>query len=525
MLEFLVYYSQPIKYILLFTFVVFVILIMLMKRHIYAYIDENRIEMQRDPVQLAIVVFYDNLTKTPEEGGGKSFLKAFSELIFSILKEVFKTLMKPVYEVANMFIDLFKSFQQVLDKIRQQIAVMRQMLTNIFRDVYNRIEVSMSTIYFLFFKLRDTLRRMLASVFIMAYMVQHTVNFTDNMMSFFRSLMGFLGSDFGAITVVNFTTLPGLGGLTWLGANPPFCFDPRTTVHALRPGSDTIYSIRFMHDLSIGDRIYNPEDHSVHTIRTIMRFVPNIISYRRLTALHDPRPEYMYNVAGVIVSGTHAMHLSNERMCRVYEDERAHGLEEYHSPYGIISFITDTGIIPCSNGVQFRDYLDTHSAEFHSIIRRSTDKFLNGKTNDFDIRVDVVEEGEAECDDLYTGLISMNGDWESTNNTSEVQGHVDIGCGELSMYEISEYPGLYLSGNTWILDGDNWVLVYRHRNAVYRGKNNKIACHFFTKSNTMTIRSKSNPEIGLIVRDFMEVGDKEYIDKQLQQLEDFGYIE
>lgn len=525
MLEFIVYYSEPIKYIALSILVVFIILVWLMKRHIYAYIEEHRTEMQQDPVQLAIVVFYDNMTKTPEEGGGKSFNKALSDLIFTILKEAFKKMMKPVYEVGKMFIELFKSFQTVLDGIRKQIAVMRQMMTNIFRDIYNRIEVSMSTIYYLFYKLRDTIKRMYATIFIMAYMVQHTVNFAENSVSYFTKVFGGIG-DYAGINIATFTMLPGIAGLTWQNATPNYCFDPRTTLFCLTPSSNSIYSVKSLYMVEIGERIYNPEDGSVHVVKAILRFIPGTTDYVDHCVYPESKPRYMYNLCGVIVSGTHAVHKNSENFVRVFEDANAHPLTEYHSPYGIISLITDTGLIPCSNGVIFRDYLDTHSEIIYDVIRQRTDCHLNNSDSSASIisSYDSVSTNELDCRDLYSGFVTLEDDWEYLAFEGDLEGVAQIGEGELTMYAFANYPGILLSGNIWILKNERWIRVCMHPDAMYVGKNESHASHVFMNGNIVTLRKKDT-NITFDIRDMMESSDDQFQEDILQQLSNYGHIE
>jgi hypothetical protein len=522
MLEFILYYEKPLKYIVLIILVVFVILIWLLRKQIRDYIEENRSEMQRDPMQLAIVVFYDNMTKTPEEGGGKSFGVAFSALVFSILKEAFKNMMKPVYELGNTFIELFKSFQAVLDGIRKQIAVMRQMLTNIFRDIYNRIEVSMATIYYLFYKLRDTLKRMYATVFIMAYMVQHSVNFTENMLRFFTSVAGRMG-DYGGILVSHFAMPIGLGGVAWKSANPNFCFDPQTRVLCLSGNSTILHNIKCMNQVEIGDRLYNPEDKTIHTVQSVFRFVPGVISYRDSSSYPKSTQGHMFNLNGVLVSGTHAVHQTGQFMNRVFEDERSHPLNEYHSPYGIISLITDTGLIPCSNGVVFRDYLDSHSTDAYSYIRKLTESHLNHTKfqpnvpdYDTDVSIDI-----DDCQDLYTGIVDKSGKWGYTDD--RLLGTVEIGIGQLTMYEIEGLSHIQFSGNTWIQYDERWIRACQHPQSRYIGKNTEVAYQFFIKGCELDLYTDDG-EHRIRIRDMLESDNEEYLQEQSQYLTEYGLL-
>jgi hypothetical protein len=534
MLEVFVYYSDAIQRIGLYLLIALVIYAWVAKDYFRSYVMENRQALQKDPVTIPIVVFYDKLY---DPNNGTTFLGAFIEMLYAIVREVFHQLMRPIYEIGKMYIRMFEVFREILNTIRKQIIMLRQALTNIFRDIYNRMEVGMASVYFLFFKLRDTMKRIYATTKMMTYVAQHTVNFLDSMMA---SPIGYMGRKLGdnGIAVSVFAAPVGLGGRFWQQSNAfPACFDPNSSVYLETGRVSHIYHSTRMQYIQLGDRLVDIQDNTRHTVVARIRFNPEVVNYNN--AHYIPTMYRMYNVAGVVVSGSHGIHLSKNKMRRVMDDERSELFTQYISNNGIISFITDTGIIPTTSPVTYRDYLDTHSADFYARLRRQTDIALNGpvpqETSSAQENVAgmipfMTNEWYMKCQDLYTGWCATD-DYKDDKirfdvKQQDILGDIVIAPGQLDMYELPCVPGILLSGNTWIstggIDRREWTLVCHYPGAKYVGKNGITAYQFITRDNIVTLK---NDSYQVRIRDFIEVSDRSYLERQCEDLEEYGFLD
>ena len=524
MLEIFVYYSDAIQRIALYLLVALVVYMWVAKDYFRSYVMENRQVLQSDPTTLPIVVFYDKLY---EPGNNTSFLSAFIEMLYAIVREVFMQLMKPLYAIGKMYIRMFEVFREIINTIRKQIMMLRQVLTNIFRDIYNRLEVGMASINFLFFKLRDTMKRIYATSKMMTYVAQHTINFLEAMMGSDIGRLGRLIGDNGiAISVLGAPA--GLGGPWWSGANAfPACFDPNTRTYVQSPNYRHINQTLYMHQVELGHRLVHVKDDSVHTVVATIRFRPNLIRYT--STRHIPSLYCMYNIGGIVVSGSHSIHLSDSSIRRVSNDDRSELLKEYTPSsltHGIQSFITDTGIIPCSSQVLFRDYLDTHSPDFHARLRRETDMALNGVSSDTTLS----NEYYMKCADTYTGWCTVAGvdsQWTMKNGSDDIYATIQIAPGQLDMYEISGVNGLLFSGNAWIATHGTmsveWILVSRHPDARFIGRNDGTANHYIMRTNVVEWTGVDGRMVR--IRDFLEMSGVEFLEEQCNALEEFGFLE
>lgn len=540
MLEVFVYYSDAIQRISLYLLVALVAYMWVAKDYFRSYVMEHRQILQNDPVTIPIVVFYDKLY---DSNSDTTFLGAFIEMLYAIIREVFHQLMKPVYEVGKMYIRMFAVFREILNTIRKQIMMLRQVMTKIFRDIYNRLEVGMASINFLFFKLRDTMKRIYASTKMMTYVAQHSVNFLDAMMS---SPIGNFGRKIGdnGIAVSVFAAPAGLGGRLWQGANAfPACFDQFARVYVEMQHIPHIQQVVSMNIVRLGHRLVDMRDNTRHKVNAIINFRPEVVNYTYSQMRNVPPMYRMYNLAGTVVSGSHGVHLSANELRRVMHDDRAELLTEYVSPYGIVSFITDTGIVPTASSVTYRDYLDTHSVDYYARIRREVDIALNGTAT---VASSIMSNDEyLRCADLYSGfcIIGTSGvnsagardttEWRLTTPNTDIMGDVTIAFGQLDMYEIDGVSGILLSGNTWIymvtleesagaVPTFRWTLVSRHPNARYVGKNADTAMNLITRNN---IIEWANENRTLKIRDFIEISDRSFLEQQCDSLEEFGFID
>jgi hypothetical protein len=301
-----------------------------------------------------------------------------------------------------------------------------------------------------------------------------------------------------------------------------------------------LYQSTSIRNIRLGDRLVNIQDNTRHMVVATIRFSSEVVNYTN--AHYVPSMYRMYNVAGVIVSGSHGIHLSKNKMKRVMDDNRSELLTQYISNYGIISFITDTGIIPTASSVTYRDYLDTHSVDFYARLRRQTDIELNGHVPEETQNSESEKENVAgmipamtndwymKCQDLYSGWCIADDYTEDKIRfdvkQEDVLGDIAIAPGQLDMYDVPCVPGILLSGNTWISTGGitnrEWTLVCHYPGAKYLGKNGGTAYQFITRDNIVTLK---NDSYQVRIRDFIEVNDRSFLERQCGDLEEYGFLD
>jgi hypothetical protein len=467
MLELLIEYYDSLKKIGLYLVVILIIYLFLVKNKFKKYILDNRAIYEKNPLMLPIISLL-------EDDKSFSIFKAFFKLIWVICKETFESLMKPFYMALDGFMQVFKSFTVIINNLRKQITAMRRYMFKIFEDMYRRIETGMGTMTFLFLKLREIMKRIAGMSQLMLYTVQHSFIFFDAIL---KSSIGYFGSmmDSFGLNVSTFALGP-FGPSAW--TSDSLCFDPYT------PVLTNDYHIIYIKDIEIGQNIMDKYG-KYH----------NIIAKMEL----DGRNTTMYNLNGIYVTGDHSVEF-NKKTIRVKDHPSAKIISNYECSY-VVCLITDTGYIPMINGILFKDYLDTHNFEKHRAVNKMIDKYLNN---------DLSGDEYNNSSDIFTGIILNDID---IINKKDIIGYIEISPWTLNMYKFrNSTDNARYSANVLVEYNGKWIRMIEHPDAVYVELNKEVLKQWISKDNILELSN------GIKIRDFVEINDKNIIDKMNEYL-------
>jgi hypothetical protein len=459
MLELLVEYFEPMKKISIYILIIFIIFVVLMKSRIKSYVIENKNELKNNPLMVPLISYFD-------DGPNKvTFISAIKDMIYAVCKSMLEILLQPYYMVIDGLTQLFKSITGVVNQIRKQIRVIRNMLFKIFDDMYTKIEFVVGTMTFLFLKIREILKKTYAMSATLMYTVQHSFNFllsiTDP-----ASTIGNIGERLGDSGWLISTFALGFGGIpAWTSID--LCFSPDTLVVVNSENKKMI-------DVNIGDKMYSD---------TVIAKLN--VSYTG---------QSMYKMKDIIVSGGHAIEILGRgiRIKDIFAKQyiNCEKLDKYEDNR-LICFVTDTGYIQTKDGTVFRDYLDTSNKYSHISVKQMVMKYLNGIIN------------------INTNTDTLNGiildDKINIINSSNLLGDVEIDTNYLRMFKLRHMNDntLYSSGML-ILYNDMWICVCDHPMAESVNVNKSIAYNWIMKDNIIELSN------GIKLRDFIEVGDEKF---------------
>lgn len=470
MLELLVDYYQQVKMIFLYFIVAIIIFLYLMKNKFRTYVLYNRAELLKNPLLVPIVTMYDENKESP-----MTMFRAIIQIIWTVTKDAFEILMKPMYMIVDSLLAVLKTIQSIVNSVRKQLSAIRNMLLKIFEDMYSRLDTSIATMNFLFLKLREVMKRTYGMTSLMMYTVQHSIIFLETLIG---SPIGGIAKMLGDSGVYVSIFGLGVGGIpAWTDSS--LCFEPETQLEIAEKGT-----------ISIKDVLL--EDHIIDSSDNKHKIVGKIVI--------DAKEPLLYDVSGVHVTGDHVIDI-NGRGIRVKEYVSMTKMSK-RDCNTLICLITNTGFIPMPNNLIFRDYLDVHNVETHRVVRNMCKHYFNN--TDIECHSETsIKEGE--CLDMMSAiLLDMN---TSIINTDEIVGNVEVGIGQLNMYKLNGMGESLYSGNTWVLYMSKWICIWEHPEAIYVGKNDLPIEHWITKHNKVYLSN------GLCIRDFVEVSNRSFIEK------------
>jgi hypothetical protein len=468
MLELLIEYYDSLKDIGLYLLVILIIYLFLIKSKFKKYILDNRAIYEKNPLMLPIISFF-------EDDDSFSIFKAFFKLIWIICKQTFESLMKPFYMALDGFIQVFKSFTVVVNNIRKQISAMRTYMFRIFEDMYRRIEMSLGVMTYLFLKIREIMKRVYGMSQLMLYTVQHSIKFLEAIISSSIGNFGKLADSMG-LGLSIFTFPVGMGTGMW--TDSALCFDPYT------PILKDDYKVIYIKDIDIGQNIID-KNGKLHNVIVKMEL--------------DGRNTTMYNLNGIYVTGDHSVEF-NKKTIRVKDHPSAKIISNYECSY-LVCLITDTGYIPMINNTLFRDYLDTHNFQKHRAVNKMIDNYLNN---------DLSGDEYNNSSDIFSGIILNDID---IINKKDIIGYIEIAPWTLNMYKFrNSTDNARYSANILVEYNGKWIRMIEHPDAVYVELNKEILKQWVSKDNILELSN------GIKIRDFVEINDKNVIDKMNEYL-------
>ncbi len=449
MLEKIIENYKPISKILLYSLIFVLVGFLLSFKILKEHIKDNWEFYRKNP----LIMPFAGLIFQPTDMSSWEFTKQnFTNVVWGIVQKFLNILMAPVYSILNMFLKLFKTYSTILDKIRSQMAVMRNFLFKMFEGMFKRLQESSAAITFYFLKMREQMKRSYGLLTLLMSSVEHSFVFMQSLVNGPVGAFGKFADGFGvALSIFTF----GPAGIpVWRNS---LCFHPSTSIQ-MNDGS-----FKTINNIQIGDVLLNNN--------TVIATIDSRVS--------TP----MYKINNVIVSGEHLVFF-DEQWIRARNHPFAE-LNNYDSDY-IVCLITSSGIIEI-NGMLFKDYLDTHCPFTYRKIRNIIENSLNHNNTNYN--------SCSCCTDLITGI-----DPEIPIVWDDVIGKIDILENTLHIFNIEDR---ILSGNVLILHNGKWKRVFDHPDAIYIGMNNKPFIHYITNNGNIRLDN------GILIRDFTEIKDKD----------------
>jgi hypothetical protein len=263
----------------------------------------------------------------------KSTLDNFTGCFWQRIKIVFNILIKPFRYIIQLLKNIIRDFTAIIDKIRVQIKIMRNMIFDVVMKMMKKIENIISATIMTFGKLNNMMKRQLAIFQNLQYLLE-TIAIT--MSSFVKGTFGtILDHSMGALWALPIFTLGAPGVVFPLMATGaiknPFCFIPDTFIELYNKTSIKISDINIGDILIDGSRVISKLEFIV------------------------PENTIMYDYDGVIVSGSHYVSENNKWI--TVKDSNISKSINYNSRtlYNICTSNFRINI----NNIQFMDY-DEH---------------------------------------------------------------------------------------------------------------------------------------------------------------------
>jgi hypothetical protein len=450
--------SQIILYITIFYIIYFSIYFKQNKEHIINNWNEYRYKPYIMPIA-GFIKKDDNLSATDTS------IKNMSEVLWNILKKFFNVLIKPIQYILGIITKIIKDTNGAINKVRQQLKIMRNFLFSIVMKMMKRIENIVAATVFTFGKINDMTKRQLAIYQNLVYMME----------TFAVTLTAFISGTFGKLidfTEVGIWTLPiftlGLPGLAF--PMMAMCFTPNTNI-LTKHGQKRISNIK------IGDVL---QDGSI--VISTMKFV-------------NKDPIYEYN--NDYVSGTHFVN-ENGKWKRVCESSLAKKMEYCGYLYNLNT--SNNNIITSNN--LFLDY-DEYSSR--KLAEKENSEFLyklNGdnvvwhhpkKTYSENVRYKIGLGETTLINGIKIENIVLGSKLSSERYVIGIVSHECSGTDTIFILN-----GVSMTEWVKVFYNNSWICVRDHPNAIMIRYIGKKLYSIVTNDHTIQLDN------GIILRDFLE---------------------
>tara|TARA_B100001093_G_C26850193_1_gene1024787 strand:- start:661 stop:2061 length:1401 start_codon:yes stop_codon:yes gene_type:complete len=465
MLEYLIFNYKPIAKILFIMICFIIVSVVIFQKNIKEYLRDNWKDYRSNPLFMPFAGF---ISREKNETVLEASKRNFTSILNNIVTNILKILMIPIYPIIQGFISIISVFKNVLNNIRGQISVVRNILFRLFEKMYIRLQNGIAAIMFFFLKLREGMKRSFGLFNIVLYSIEHSYLFFRSMMNSPIGEFGKIADGIGISTAI--FALGPFGPQSWRGA---MCFNPYTRIK-LDNGE-----YEYMTNIGVGDVL---EDNN-EVLATL-----NIIT----------KDKFIFDINNIEVTGEHIVKYGDKWVKVEKHPERL--LKRYDLD-SLSCLITKNGIINIENTI-FRDFIDTHDVETNRYIRNIIINHLNNESLEN-------KHNGSYCDDNIYGI-------EDNITHSSICGRVVIKPNTIDMYKLY---GKKLSGNVIVYEKGKWLRVCNHQGAVYVGKNNVKCYHYITQSGIIDLGDN------LIIRDFIEVKNDSidniidrYIEKSLNNI-------
>tara|TARA_B110000208_G_C11739339_1_gene419301 strand:- start:6 stop:1475 length:1470 start_codon:yes stop_codon:yes gene_type:complete len=465
MLEKVIENYKPLSKIVLYAIFFIIIYVVIFFGIFKAHLLENWAYYRTHPFILPIAGF---IKREPGESIAAASKKNLNKVMWTTISKFLEILMAPIYPVLKIFMKLLKKITGVLDGIRNQIAIMRNLMFKLFEDMYMRLQNGVATMTFFFLKLRESMKRSYGLMNVLVYAIEHSFLFFESLVKSPLGKFGKLAETMG-LSASMFAF--GAAGVPMWHAS--LCFDPYTPI-TLNNGN--VVEIR---KVSIGDILINNNE-----VIAVIKSWTN----QKLYTLHG----------NIQVSGDHLVYYNGlwERVKDIPPSEQC----SYKS-YNIVCLVTKKGLIEIG-GYVFKDYLDTHDPHMNVIIRNKVINYINEGCISNPLYYNynpTATFNDNKCDNLLIGFCR-----KTHILSQDIIGSIEISPGELDMFL---YKGDILSGNVLVYMNKHkcYSRVVNIKSAYYIGKNKTPFIHLITRSGE--IETPNN-----VFRDFCECSELELED-------------
>lgn len=403
------------------------------------------------------------------EDGAENIYKCLG----SRIKLFFNQLMEPFHYLLQVIYGVIMGTLQRSNSQRQQLSVVKNYIKKIIEMVMSRLNNISGSFIFVFLKIRDAIKRGLASFHVMAYMLNTSSQLLNSMMSgavgdmaSFAEGIGWFFSWFllGPYAIVAFPSL-------WQCT--PLCFSPDTKIATRDFGCIPIRQLQVKDYLADGSQV--------------------LAIQRCYRPTHTP----MYRLGESIVSSSHLVFFKEKNRwipvdhhpgAELITDADANGISE------IYCLTTSTNRIP-TDTYQFADWEEYETLE--QTVFEKTLIYQDLGCLDFqDWRMALEEQyppGFSVCPSQYI---------PSKNKNTTLKGYIQgFSPKPIQWYFFKSLDSTILvSGTTLIKDDKGWIPAYLSKQCALSECEHQHYYHIITSSGIIDIQ-------GVMIRDYLETNN------------------
>ena len=443
----------------------------------YLYILYNFKDIKDNWTRYKCVPYYSPfagfIQPVPGENKFVTGMKNVNKCLWVFSKRYFSLLIKPVTYILSIITTILNKIKKTLDTFREQLIVIRKMLMQIVKEVMERLENLLLIFLHTFFKLRDTVKKSLATFKLFTYMLQTS---SATLQSFINGPVGDvakMGATLGYMMTyfllgpVSFGMFPSL----WL---PVLCFSPDTRV------KDNYGNLIKINKIKIGDTLFNKQK-----VTAVYRFL-NLSGKQRV-------------IENDYISDNHIVFCPITKRWTTVDKlfPKSENKNIKKPSYLCCLSVTGNKIYTEHNIYRDWDEIDDNSLEIK--YKNKIGYILNGKSWYWNINHTYPNVFYFKKDSLIHKI-----------NLGEKYGtNIIIGKSiyfnkDIIWYKHNYIDNFYTSGSNIVQNKDgDWIPVYQSKDFRKINFRKHIGIHFVTLTGTFNINN-------IIFRDMLEVRNKEY---------------
>lgn len=466
-----------IVFILCYTLLFLYLYIILFSNTFKDYLDENWKELRCTPY---IIPFAGISNKADGSNFFSRTFSNFNSCTKNQIDSMIGVFMKPLFELIRGLTKGLGAIRSIIDKFRSMAKVIREMFSILVGNTFTRISNSYAAITYMQEKIKSIIKRQSA-------MFEVLTLFGTSMPFLFHSfaygpipafgfwLMKYLGLLI-AVIILGLVCIAGIPFISWVAC--PLCLACFS--------KSTVINGKPILDYKIGEKINDS------TITGIL--------------LTKEQPVYIYNYRGIKVTGTHLV-FHEDKWVRIMDIPNIP--EPTLETTQVVCLTTNNHKITIDN-IEFADYSETSDIEVSIKIQNLMKSHINNREHWIDInesRKNYYQWGFTENTKIKVGSkIYYIGDiYRHQLFKDNISGVTKSIAKDIDWYD---YKGSILSGNTLILEDDNWMRVYESSQSIILDETHDYIYNIITSDNLVEIVNDYGETI--IARDFFESSDLDF---------------